>query len=107
MDVSSEGCCLTSCAGCVLLITFRKCVGQPYSRTPYSVPHIDRPSSAEYDILSAEEETPEQLGARLHLMSNDMGDHPVMIALPPGRAHAAVATAIVKRKTGFSGKNKQ
>jgi hypothetical protein len=43
MGVSSEGCCLTSCAGCVLLITFRKCVGQPYSRAPYSVLHTDRP----------------------------------------------------------------
>ena len=54
--------------------------------------HTNRPSSAEYDILSAEEETPEQLGARLHLMSDDMGDHPVMIVLPPPvRAHAAVA----------------
>ncbi len=48
-------------------------------------------SSAEYDILSAEKETPEQLGARLHLMADDMGDHPVLTALPPGRAHAAVA----------------
>ena len=28
----------------------------------------------------------EQLGARLYLVSDDMGDHPVMIALPPGRA---------------------
>ena len=44
----------------------------------------DRPSSAVYDILSAEEETPEQLGARFDIMSDDMGDHPVMIALPPG-----------------------
>ncbi len=44
----------------MLLITSRKCVGQPYSRTPYSVLHTDRPSSAEYDILSAEEETPER-----------------------------------------------
>ncbi len=41
--------------------------------------HTDRPSGAEYDILSAEEEIPEQLEARLNL---DMGDHPVMIALP-------------------------
>ncbi len=65
--------------------------GKHDSRAPYSVLHTDRPSSAEYDILSAEEETPEQLGARLHLMSDDMGDHLVMIALPPGRAHAAVA----------------
>ncbi len=52
----------------------------------------DRPSSAEYDILSAEEETPAQLGARLNLMPGDLGDHQVMIGLlPPGRAHAAVA----------------
>jgi hypothetical protein len=51
------------------------------------------PSSAEYYILSAEEETPELLGARLHLMSDDIGDRPVMIALPcpPSCAHAAVA----------------
>ncbi len=59
------------------------------------MPHIDRPSSAEYDILSAEEETPEQLGARLHLMSDDTGDHPVMIALPP-RGRSPPATAIFK-----------
>ncbi len=52
--------------------------------------HTDRPSSAEYDILIAEEERPEQLGARLHLMSDDMGDQPVVIALPPGRAHVSV-----------------
>ena len=99
MNVSSEGRCLIPCAGCVLLITFRKCVGQPYSRTPYSVLHTDRPSSTEYYILSAEEDTPEQLGARLHLMSDDMGDHPVMIALPSGpraRGSSPPATAIVK-----------
>ncbi len=46
MDVSIEGCCLTPCPGCVLLVTFRKCVGQPYSRAPYSVLYTDRPSSA-------------------------------------------------------------
>jgi hypothetical protein len=67
----------------VLLITFRERVGQHYGRTPNSVLHADRPSSAEYDILSAEKETPEQLGACLHLMSDDLGDHPVMIALSP------------------------
>jgi hypothetical protein len=52
--------------------------------------HTDRPSSAEYGktVLSAEKETPEQFGARLHLMSNDMGDHHLMIALLPGpRTH--------------------
>ncbi len=27
MNVSSEGCCLTPCAGCVQLITFKKCLG--------------------------------------------------------------------------------
>ncbi len=54
------------------------------------------------DHPSAEEETPEQLGARLHLISDDMGEHLVMIPLPPGpRAHgrSPPATAIVKRKT--------
>ncbi len=50
-------------------------LGQHDSRTPYSVLHTDRPSSAEYVILSAEEVTPEQLGARLHLMSDDMGNY--------------------------------
>ncbi len=53
---------------------------QHYSRPPYSFLHTDR----QFDILSAEEEMPEQLGARLHLMSDDMGDQRVMIALPPG-----------------------
>jgi hypothetical protein len=38
MDVPNEGFCLTPCAGSVLLITFRKCVGQPYSRTPSDRP---------------------------------------------------------------------
>ncbi len=47
-----------SFAGCVLLSTFRKCAGQPYSRTPYSLFHTDRPSSAEHDIASADKETP-------------------------------------------------
>ncbi len=62
--------------------------------------HTDRPSSAEYDILSAEEETPEQLGARLHLMSDDKGDHLVMIELLPGpraRDLSPPATTIVKK----------
>ncbi len=102
MGVSSEGCCLTTFAGRVLLITFRKIVGLPYSRTSYSVLHTNRPSSAEYDILSTEEETPEQPGARIHLMSEDMGGHPAMIALPPGpraRGRSPPATAIAKRKT--------
>jgi hypothetical protein len=49
--------------------------------------HTDRPSSAEHNVLSAEEATLAQLGARLRLMSDDMGDHPVMIALPSGGAH--------------------
>ncbi len=40
--------------------------------------HTDFPSSAEYDILSAEKETPEKLGARFHLMSDDMGFSHVM-----------------------------
>jgi hypothetical protein len=60
----------------------------------------DRPSIAEHDILSAEEETPKQLGARLQLMSDDMCDHPVMIALPPGpraRGPSPPATAIAAR----------
>ncbi len=63
--------------------------GQHCSRAPYSVLHTDRPSSAEYDLLSAEEETPDQLGARLHFMTGDMGEHPVMIALPAPRAARA------------------
>ncbi len=60
-------------------------LGQHYSTAPYSVLRTDRPGSgsAEYGILSAEEETPEHLGARLHLMSGDMGDNTAMIALPP------------------------
>ncbi len=82
MNVPSEGELLAHCAGCVLLITFSKCAWRHYSRTPYFV--LDRPSSAGYGILRAEEEVPEQLGARLHLVSDDMGDHPAMIALPPG-----------------------
>jgi hypothetical protein len=45
--------------------------------------HIDRPSSAECDIVSAEEKTPEQLGVNIHLMSDDTGDHPVMITQVP------------------------
>ncbi len=63
--------------------------------------HTDRPSSAEHDILSAEKKTPEQLGARLHFMSDDMGDHAVMIALLPGpraRGRSPPATTTVKKK---------
>ena len=98
MNVPSNRCCLALCAGYVLLITIRKCVGQPYSRAPYpySVLHTDRLSSAEYEILSAEEETPEQLGTRL--ISGDIGDHPAMIALPPGpraRGRSPPVTTIV------------
>jgi hypothetical protein len=37
---------------------------------------------------------PVQLGAHLHLMLEDMGDHPVMIALPPGpRVHGRSSPA--------------
>ncbi len=69
MNLPSEGCCLAPCAGCVLLITtLRKCFG---STTAAHLTRCFIPSSAEYDILSAEEETPEQLGARLHLVSGD------------------------------------
>jgi hypothetical protein len=53
-------------------VTFRKYVGQHYSKAPYLVLLTDRPSSAEHDSLSAEEETPEQLEARLHYLSGDM-----------------------------------
>jgi hypothetical protein len=77
----------------VLLNTFKKCAGQPYS-----VLHTDRPISAEYDILSAEEETPEHLRARLHHMSGDVDDNFVMTALPPGpraRGRSPPATTIV------------
>ncbi len=38
-------------------------------------------------LLSAEEEPPEQLGAHLHLIPGDMGDHPAMIALPNTGPH--------------------
>ncbi len=65
---------------------FRKHGGQLFSRTPFSVFHTDRPSSAKYSILSAEEEKLAQLGACLRLMSDDMGDHPLVIALPSGAA---------------------
>jgi hypothetical protein len=106
MNVSSKGCCLAPFAGFVLLITFRKYVGQLYSRAPCSVLHTDYPSSVEHDILSAEEETPAQLGARLHLMSNDMCGLPLMIAMPLGpraRGRSPPATTIVnKRPLGFS-----
>ncbi len=71
-------------AGCVLLITFLEICGQHYRKTPYSVLHTDRPSSAENIFLSAEEETPKGHSARLHLMSGDIGDNPAIIALPPG-----------------------
>jgi hypothetical protein len=49
--------------------------------------------------LSAEEETPEQLGTRLHLMSGEFGDHPAMIALLPGpraRGRYPPATSIAE-----------
>ncbi len=64
----------------------RKHVGQLFSRTPYSVFHTDRSSGAKYNILSAEEEKLAQLGARIRLISDDVGGHPVMIALPSGAA---------------------
>ncbi len=50
--------------------------------------HTNRLSSAKYNILSAEEEKLAQLelGACLRLMSDDMGDHSLMIALPSGAA---------------------
>ncbi len=85
----------------MLLITFRKCAGQPYSRAPYSALYTNRSSSAEYGILSAEEEPPEQLGARLYLISDDMEDHPLMIALPPGsraRGRSPPSTKIANKK---------
>jgi hypothetical protein len=75
--------------------------GQHYSKTPYSALHTDRPSSADRDILMAEEESPEQLRARLHLMFDDMSDHHVMIALPPmlrARGPSPPATTIVNKK---------
>jgi hypothetical protein len=46
--------------------------------------HTDPPSSAEYYTLSAGEEAPAQFGARFRLMSGNLGDFVVMIALPPG-----------------------
>ncbi len=69
--------------------------------------HTDHPSSAKYDIFSAEEETPEQLRARLYLMPDDVGDHLVMIALPPGpraRGRSPSATTIAnERSLGLQG----
>jgi hypothetical protein len=65
---------------------FRKHGGQLFSRTPYSVFHTDRPSNAKHSILSAEEEELAQLRALLCLISGDMGDHPLMTALPSGAA---------------------
>ena len=59
----------------------RKNGGQLFSRTPYSVFHIDSPSSAKYTILSAEKEKLAQLGACLRLMSGDIGVDPLMITL--------------------------
>ncbi len=50
-------------------------------RIPCSIPTV-RLSGAKYNILSAEEEKLAQLGACFRLMSKDMGDHPLMIALP-------------------------
>ncbi len=76
--------------------------------TILGVSYLDCPSSAEYDILSAEEETeetPEQLGMRLHLMSDDMSDHPAVVALPLGpraRGRSPPATAsVIDRPLGF------
>ncbi len=61
--------------------------GQHYSRTPYTALHTDRPSSAENGILSAEKKyTRAALGAFLYHAGRDMGDNPVMIALPPRAA---------------------
>jgi hypothetical protein len=64
----------------------------------FSLLQTYRPSNAEYAILSAEEGTPEQLVARLHLMSDDMGYHPVKITLPSWaartRPNATVARII-------------
>ncbi len=97
IDVPTEGCCLTPCY--MLLITFKKCLGKHYSRKSYSVLHTDRPSSAEYDTLK-------QLGARLHLMSGDIGSHLAMIALPlrpraRGRSPPAT-TIVIERPLGAS-----
>ncbi len=70
----------------MLPIMFRKHGGQLFSRTPYSVIHIDYPSSGKHNMLSAVEEKLAQLEACLRLMSDDMGDHALMIALPSGAA---------------------
>jgi hypothetical protein len=72
---------------------FRKYGGQLFSITPYSVFHTDRPSSAKYNILSAEEEKLAQLGAWLRLMSDDMGNHLLMIVLPSGAARTRQVAA--------------
>jgi hypothetical protein len=54
---------------------FGKHGGQLFSRMPYSMFHTDRPSSVNYNFLSAEEDLLAQLGACLRLMSDDMGDN--------------------------------
>lgn len=82
-NVSSERSCFAPCAGCVLPVTYRRCDGQPNrSSKPYSVLRNNRPSSAGWDILSVDEDNLARLGDYLHLMSGDMGDHSIMIALP-------------------------
>ncbi len=97
MNVSSEGCCLIPCAGCVLLITFKKLLGSTTAEhlTRCFIPTV---RVAQNMISQApKEETLERLGARLHLMSDDMGDHPMMIALRPGpraRGRSPPATTI-------------
>ena len=86
MNVSSEGELLNNLRrGCVLLITFIKCVEQVGSLAEHLTRCLYRSSEKRgNDILSADEETLEQLGARLRLMSDDIGDNPVTIALLPG-----------------------
>jgi hypothetical protein len=78
---------LAPCAGCKPQSMLRKHGAELLSRTPCSVFHTDRPSSAKYSILSAEEEKLALLGACLRpIMSGDMGDRHLMIALASGAA---------------------
>jgi hypothetical protein len=63
--------------------------------------HTDRPSSAEFDSLSAEKDMLEQFEAGIYLMSGDMGDFPVTIELPLGpraRGRSTPATPIANER---------
>ncbi len=77
--------------------------GHHDNRAPLSALHTDRPSCTEYYILSAEEETPEQLGGASSSnvgLLGVMGDRPVVITLPPGlRARGCSRGVVARRRT--------